>query len=99
VKAQKKQAKTRSIETTTEHATGAIYAFAASMLGEFSQDGGTGVVEVRFKQGQPLGVVVRKLRTGEDVMPKCERGEIAGWELSTADLVAVFSEARARTAY
>jgi hypothetical protein len=72
---------------SVEFVAGAAYALAASLLPEFSDDGGTGVVELRFKAGHPVGVFVRSLRKDEPT--KCERGVIANWELTPENVMSI----------
>lgn len=55
-----------TIDDAVAYATGAMYAFSLMMLSRPEHGkGGDGVVEVRFKNGKPLGVFVRPLRKGE----------------------------------
>jgi len=66
------------------HVAGAAYALGNFMLHEFSTDGGTGVIELRFAVGKPVGVFVRAAR--EDEPTENLRGNLANWELTPENL-------------
>jgi hypothetical protein len=71
-------------------AEGAIDAFTSKGLFEFSEDGGTGVIEIRFKDGHPFGVFVRRLKANEmEDKTNNIRGQIALWELDREDVASL----------
>ena len=74
------------IERTVGHVVGAIFALKAGILGEFSDAGDTGLIEVRIENGEILGVCVARL---DDAHPKNERGVRAGWEMTPEDITAI----------
>jgi hypothetical protein len=82
-----------TVDEVVAHATGAIYAFSLRMLNrtEYGK-GGDGVVEVRFKNGKPLGVFIRPLRKGE---PTRKQGAVP-WSVTPMYLIKREQEPEAR---
>ncbi|MGC1647232.1 MAG: hypothetical protein WA741_15555 [Candidatus Sulfotelmatobacter sp.] len=62
---------------------GAIYALKGGILGKFSDNGDSGLIEVRIRVGKVLGVRVARL---DDAHPPNGRGERAGWQLMPDDI-------------
>lgn len=71
------------IEATVGHVVGAIYALKAGILGEFSDAGDTGIVEVRIENGNILGVWVARLDAAH---PEIAPGVRAGWKMTPDDI-------------
>jgi hypothetical protein len=80
------QAEQEQIETTVGHVVGAIYALKAGILGEFSDAGDTGIVEVRIENGKILGVCVARLDAAH---PEIAPGVRAGWKMTPDDIVGI----------
>jgi len=80
------QTEQEQIDTTVGHVVGAICAFQAGVMDEFSDAGDTGIVEVRIENGKVLGVWVARL---DDAHPETAPGLRAAWELKPDDIVAI----------